>query len=132
MIYKTLVAASLISVALTSPSFAQCTECAMYPDRDALNKGAATPASKMEQPGAAGASTVSSVDRTYNARAAARVAGEPVRRTPRRNYLDANASIAGGPAPVGAPSQRVYIKNLQDSGYNPAGDFDSAGKMKVN
>jgi hypothetical protein len=47
MNYKTLVAASLMSMALTSAAYAQCTECAMYPDRDVLNNGAPTPASKM-------------------------------------------------------------------------------------
>ena len=46
MNYKTLVAASLISIALPSYAFAQCTECALYPDRDPLNKGAQTPAGK--------------------------------------------------------------------------------------
>ena len=131
---KALVAASLISIALTSPTFAQCTDCALYPDRDFLNKGAPTPAAKMmEQPGgAAGANTASSVNRTYNARAGANVANESVRGTRHRQYRDANASIAGGPAPVAPPFHRVYIKNLHDSGYSPAGDFNSAGNMKVN
>ena len=57
MNYKTLVAASLISIALPSYAFAQCTECALYPDRDPLNKGAQTPAGKsglMQAGGAAG------------------------------------------------------------------------------
>jgi hypothetical protein len=45
--YKTLVAASLMSIALTSAAYAQCVECAVYPDRDFLNGGAPTPASKM-------------------------------------------------------------------------------------
>jgi hypothetical protein len=55
MNYKTPVAASLISIALPSFAFARCTECAMYPDRDPLNKGAQTPAGKMGivQPGGA-------------------------------------------------------------------------------
>ena len=58
MNYKTLVAASLMSIALTSAAFAQCVDCALHPDRDVLNSGAQTPASKMVQPGgAAGAST---------------------------------------------------------------------------
>lgn len=53
--YKTLVAASLMSMGLTSAAFAQCTECAIYPERDPLNKGAQTPAAKMGlvQPGGA-------------------------------------------------------------------------------
>jgi hypothetical protein len=55
--YKTLAAASLMSMALTSAAFAQCTECAIYPERDPLNKGAQTPAAKMGlvQPGGAAA-----------------------------------------------------------------------------
>ena len=36
-----------MSIALTSYAFAQCTECAIYPDRDNLNGGAQTPAGKM-------------------------------------------------------------------------------------
>jgi hypothetical protein len=120
MNYKTLAAASLFSIALTSAAFAQCTECALYPDRDVLNKGAPTPASKMmEQPGGAAA---------YNAPAGARVADESVGGTQRRHYRDAHASIAEGVA----PSQRVYMKNLHDSGYSPSGDFNGAGNMKVN
>jgi hypothetical protein len=109
-----------MSIALTSAAIAQCTDCALYPDRDVLNKGAPTPASKMmAQPGgAAGAST---------ARAEARVAG-----TQHRHYRDANASIAEGSAPADTPAHRVYTKNLRDSGYNPAGDFNAGGNMKVN
>ncbi len=56
--YKTLVAAaSLMSLALPSSAFAQCTECAIYPDRDPLNKLEKTPAGKMglEQSGGAAA-----------------------------------------------------------------------------
>jgi hypothetical protein len=45
--YKTLVAASLMLIALPSAAFAQCVECALYPDRDLLNNGAPTPAAKM-------------------------------------------------------------------------------------
>lgn len=58
MNYKTLVAASLMSMTLTTAAFAQCTECAIYPERDPLNKGAQTPAAKMGlvQPGGAAAS----------------------------------------------------------------------------
>ena len=120
MNYKILVAASLMSIALTSAASAQCTDCAQYPDRDYLNKGAATPASKIMagQGDAVGAS---------NARAGDRVPG-----TQRRHYLNANASTAGGSAPADSPTQRVYLKNLHDSGYNPAADFNAAGNMKVN
>ncbi len=121
MNYKTLVAASLMSIALTSAAFAQCGECAMFPDRDYLNKGAPTPASKMM---AAGASTANSENKAYNARAGAKVAGT-------RHYRDANASIARGFAPVHPGIRQVYNKNLSDSGYNPAGDFNAVGNMKV-
>src|SRR6266702_5712823 len=80
MNYKTLVAAaSLMSMALPSSAFAQCTECAIYPDRDPLNKLEKTPASKMglEQPGGAAAlpnaavppSTANTVNNPNNARA---------------------------------------------------------------
>jgi len=47
MDYKTLVAASLMSLTLSSHAFAQCVDCAMYPNRDHLNGGVETPASKM-------------------------------------------------------------------------------------
>ena len=123
MNYKTLVAASLMSIALTSAAFAQCGECALYPDRDYLNKGAPTLASKMM---AEGAGTANSGNNAHNARAEARVAG-----TRHRHYRDANASIAKGSAPVNTGVQQVYIKNLRDSGYNPAGDFNAVGNMKV-
>ena len=80
MNYKTLVAAaSLMSMALPSSAFAQCTECAIYPDRDPLNKLEKTPAGKMglEQPGGAAAlpnaavppSTANTVNNPNNARA---------------------------------------------------------------
>ena len=50
----------------------------------------------------------------------------------RHHYRDANASIAEGSAPADAATNEVYAKNLRDSGYNRAGDFDAAGNMKVN
>ena len=122
MSYKTFVAASLMSIALTSAASAQCIECAIYPDRDYLNKGAPTLASKMM----AGANTANSENNASNARAEARGAG-----TRHRHYRDANASIAKGSAPVKTGVQQVYIKNLRDSGYNPAGDYNAAGNMRV-
>jgi hypothetical protein len=79
MNYKTLVAASLISVALSSAAFAQCVDCAMYPDRDVLNKGAPTPASKMGLTGPGGAAgtnpanSANSTNSADNARAEAGV-----------------------------------------------------------
>lgn len=56
--YKTLVAASLMSMSLTSYASAQCVDCAIYPDRDALNKNEQTPAGSMglTRPGGAAGS----------------------------------------------------------------------------
>jgi hypothetical protein len=79
MNYKTLVAASLMSIALTSAASAQCADCATYPDRDILNNGAQTPAAKMglmKPGGAAGspstANTANSANGANNARAEVR------------------------------------------------------------
>jgi hypothetical protein len=72
--YKTLVAASLMSIALTSAAFAQCSDCALYPDRDVLNNGAPTPASKLGRTGpggAAGTNTANSGNGVRNAHAEA-------------------------------------------------------------
>jgi hypothetical protein len=76
MNYKTLVAASLMSIALTSAAFAQCVECAIHPDRDVLNNGAPTPASKMgltRPGGTAGTNSANSANSANNARAEAGV-----------------------------------------------------------
>jgi hypothetical protein len=74
--YKTLVAASLMSIALTSSALAQCADCATYPDRDILNNGALTPAGKMglmKAGGAAGSpTTANSANGATNARAEVR------------------------------------------------------------
>ena len=98
MNYKTLVAASLISIALPSYAFAQCTECALFPDRDPLNKGAQTPAGKMGivQPGGAApppnaapiANTANTVNNPNNARAEIR--GQPAQRSARAIGLNGN------------------------------------------
>jgi hypothetical protein len=94
---KTLVAASLISIALPSYAFAQCTECALFPDRDPLNKGAQTPAAKMGivQPGGAAppnaapiANTASTVNNPNNARAEIR--GQSAQRSGRVIGLNGN------------------------------------------
>jgi hypothetical protein len=78
MKYQTLVAASLMSIALPSYAFAQCADCALYPDRNPLDK-TQTPAGKMGlvQPGgaaalpnaAASANTANTANNPYNARA---------------------------------------------------------------
>jgi hypothetical protein len=80
---KTLVAASvavatvaLTSMVLTPAAYAQCLQCAMYPDRDPLNGGVQTPAGKMgmEFPNGAAASHAASVPASVNnARAEMRV-----------------------------------------------------------
>jgi hypothetical protein len=57
--FKTLVAAILASISLSAPAFAQCSQCAMYPDRDTYT-GEVTPAGKAAlagPPGAASANT---------------------------------------------------------------------------
>jgi hypothetical protein len=69
MNYKTLVAASLMSIALTSAAFAQCVDCALYPNRDVLNNGTPTPASKILPGGGAGSNTANSKNSANNARA---------------------------------------------------------------
>jgi hypothetical protein len=44
---------------------------------------------------------------------------------------DANASVAEGAVPADTLSaHEAYLKNLHDSGYNPAGDVDSVGNVK--
>jgi hypothetical protein len=90
MNYKTLVAASLMSIALTSAAFAQCTDCALYPDRDPLNNGAETPASKMglTTSGAPRANTAHSATGVNNARAEAR--HHHLRRSSHRSDVDGN------------------------------------------
>jgi hypothetical protein len=70
MIFKTLVAAALTSMVLTTGAFAQCADCAMYPDRDHLNGGVPTPAAKLGtvRPG----STAPAANSAGNARAEVR------------------------------------------------------------
>ena len=54
------------------------------------------------------------------------------------HHRNANASIAKSSAPVSsAPADTlgahdVYMKNLHDSGHNPASDVDAAGYFKTN
>jgi len=84
MNYKTLVAASVMSVVLTSAAFAQCVDCALYPDRDSLNNGAPTPASKLAVPGSA--NTANSQHSASNARAEA--SSRHLRRTAHGSGVD--------------------------------------------
>ena len=92
MYYKTLVAASLMSIALTSSAFAQCADCAQYPDRDYLNKGAQTPAGKMglmRPGGAAGSANATNSENSAN-NARAEVRDHQLRRSRRGNSVDGN------------------------------------------
>jgi hypothetical protein len=63
--YKTLVAAVLTSISLSAPAFAQCTVCALYPNRDALT-GEETPAAKMGLVGPGGAASANTSANTAN------------------------------------------------------------------
>ncbi|HVV42383.1 MAG TPA: hypothetical protein VHC94_15110 [Nitrobacter sp.] len=58
--YKLLAAVSLGLMMLTSQASAQCTDCAMYPNRDHLNGGAETPAGRLGLEHSGGAAS------TYN------------------------------------------------------------------
>jgi hypothetical protein len=49
------------------------------------------------------------------------------------HHLDSNASAPEGAIPTDSLSaHEVYIENLRDSGYNPAGDHDAAGNIRAN
>jgi hypothetical protein len=97
MNYKTLVVASLMSIALTSAAFAQCVPCALYPDRDFLNNGALTPAGKMglERPGGAtGSSSPANAANSANgaSNARAQVRNHHLRRSGREGGVDGNSA----------------------------------------
>jgi hypothetical protein len=53
-------------------------------------------------------------------------------------YRESNASVPNAYAPDGsAPADTLsnhdaYMKNLHDSGYNPASDRDAAGNVRTN
>ncbi|WGR96920.1 hypothetical protein MTX26_20955 [Bradyrhizobium sp. ISRA443] len=63
--FLTLASASLASMMFTSSAFAQCAECAIYPNRDPFTQGLATPAPAPTVGQSRGASSRS----PYNARA---------------------------------------------------------------
>jgi hypothetical protein len=47
------------------------------------------------------------------------------------HHHDVNASVAEGSSPADILSAHdAHIKNLHDSGYNPAGDHDAAGNIR--
>ena len=61
------------------------------------------------------------------------MANESVRTHHHHHYSDANASVAEGAAPADTLSAHdEHMKNLRDSGYNPANDHDAAGNIKSN
>lgn len=61
------------------------------------------------------------------------MARESVRMHHHHHHLDANASVPEGAAPADTlGAHQVYMKNLHDSGYNPAGDHDAAGNIRQN
>lgn len=66
---KTLVAAVLTSISLSAPAFAQCSVCALYPNRD-THTGEETPAGKMGlvRPGGAAGNTSANTANNANAR----------------------------------------------------------------
>jgi hypothetical protein len=47
------------------------------------------------------------------------------------HYREANASVAEGSIPADTLSAHdAYVRNLHDSGYNPAGDRDASGNVR--
>jgi hypothetical protein len=47
------------------------------------------------------------------------------------HYREANASVAEGAAPADTLNAHdARVKNLHDSGYNPASDHDAAGNIR--
>ena len=51
----------------------------------------------------------------------------------RHSGTTASAAVAEGAAPIDTLNAHdARMKNLHDSGYNPAGDFTSAGTVKQN
>jgi len=60
-------------------------------------------------------------------------ANDSVKHTKKAHYEDANASVPVDAAPADTMSAHdSYMKNLRDSGYNPAGDRDGAGNIRAN
>jgi hypothetical protein len=78
VIYKTLLAACLTSIALTSYASAQCADCAMYPNRDHLNGGVETPAGRSEREAPNGAAS-NNAAAPNNANASAEIRGHDLR-----------------------------------------------------
>lgn len=68
------------------------------------------------------------------AAAATLVTGGTAMAAQHHHHRAANASVAEvSAAPADTLSAHdTYIKNLHDSGYNPAGDHDSAGNIRQN
>ena len=79
MIYKTLLAACLTSIALTSYASAQCADCAIYPNRDHLNGGVETPAGRLEREAPNGAASNNSATPNNANNASAEIRGHDLR-----------------------------------------------------
>jgi hypothetical protein len=48
------------------------------------------------------------------------------------HYRDANASAEDSASADTLSAHEMHIKNLHDSGYNPASDFNAAGNVQTN
>lgn len=49
------------------------------------------------------------------------------------HHLEASAPVPEGAAPADIlGAHEAYIKNLHDSGYNPARDYDAGGNIRTN
>jgi hypothetical protein len=60
-------------------------------------------------------------------------ANDSVKHTKKAHFQDANASVPVDAAPADTMSAHdSYMKNLRDSGCNPAGDRDAAGNVRAN
>jgi len=81
--YKTFVAASLMSTMLASHAFAQCADCAIYPDRDPFTQGLATPAGKTGAPNGP-------ISRRATNNAHAEMRGHYSQRVGHRNSIDSS------------------------------------------
>jgi hypothetical protein len=55
-----------------------------------------------------------------------------VRGAKHHHYREANASVPEGSIPADTLSAHdAYVRNLHDSGYNPAGDRDAFGNVRT-
>jgi hypothetical protein len=60
------------------------------------------------------------------------ITGTAMAKGAHHHHHDANASVAEDSAAADTLSaHKAHIKNLHDSGYNPANDFNSAGNVST-